>query len=220
MRNKKFKVTVSLVLTVIILMMSAALFAVSAWISIKGETTISGVSEMSVEAADIQATWKIKNVKFTDTSKTDKDNKDNTVNFLYGTPGAEMTADIVITTTAVNRDFVFEIDLGNINPTSGGMFLINNTTKLGEMTITGTDGIKGRIRESGGKYYGVIRAGDTNDKTIKVKLTLDSTLSNDSQAEEFFDNIKITCCQATKQALIDVFGQHAYNKLDKVVMSP
>jgi len=205
MKGKKFKLTFSFAFTIILLMASAALFVVSAWIAVTENKAGTSAINKSViaNAANIEAAWKIEYAA-----------ADGFDGFEFGAPGTEMLANITITSTNSTAAFVYEIDFG-----------FDHTRTIS--SIDGTDLALGKIRFpnvrlggaiiANGKYYGVIDPNSSEYKEntlIAVKLKFLDTLTNDSQTMEFLDDINIICCQATKPAIIDVFGNLVYNALE------
>jgi hypothetical protein len=202
--KKITKVTFSAVLVIIILIMSAALFAVSAWVVITGESIVifstSTGSGVTVKSANIDATWEISYEPAKNFghfwSFEHKDGK------KYAAPGVAINATVEITGNNNTRIFVYEIDLGLDNDSK---ILDEDGKAIGTAQFPAGD-----KNVSKGKYYGVIeKAGDTD--TVIIKLRFSHNLTNKAQNKKFFENITVICCQATEQAVIDVFGQEAYD---------
>jgi len=202
-KSKLSKRTLTIITVISLLVISALIFTVNAWL----------VKNSNVVGIDKDETFASAKAAYIDVSDV------SASSLKKGIPGEDdTTLNVTLTVNEnSNRAFVYCIELDNTKLNENGQFIGYNEV-INDSRILGTM----RIASESGKIYGIWNP--TDSKIINVTALLDilyygtEVIDSDVVGTAYDGNVtqgytfdvanllKITYCQATQQACIDVFG--------------
>ena len=214
---RKYKISkrtlLKIILPIVLVILSAAIFTVSAWFLAKNEISINGIS-VKVNSAQFNMTAvNVKEIEF----GVPGENKFSKAS-LNGDGFPTLTVNLK---AEGNRAFVYCIEFDD-NLVPGGEYTI--ICNCADKHDLGTIKIKGNTKNPGNKFYGIWTATTVTPMTVGLPVDIHfhgrgvidtahvgSAIydGNDTQGHKFTlpqGLLKITYCQATPAAVNDVFN--------------